>query len=29
MCGALEGAVVIVSPLFGKLIEAHYAPLFA
>lgn len=30
LCGATDaGPVVIVSPLYGKEIEAHYAPLFA
>src|SRR5262249_32118904 len=30
LCGATDaGPVVIVSPLYGKDIEAHYAPLFA
>jgi hypothetical protein len=29
-CGATDaGPVVVVSPLYGKEIEAHYAPLFA
>ena len=29
LCGAVEGAVIIVSPLFGKDFETYYAPLFA
>ena len=30
LCGVTDvGPVVIVSPLYGKDIEAHYAPLFA
>jgi len=29
LCGAVEGATIIVSPLFGKDFETFYAPLFA